>query len=76
MGEEEWPENPRWMVPDAFHALVRLWATCRIGMGGYGSWPDAGGVNEQAAWLLDAFAVLSGAEADLDRVERDRRGGG
>ena len=62
------------MVPDAYHALVRLWAACRSGMGGYGSWPDAGGVADQPAWVLDAFAVLSAAEAAMDRAERQRRG--
>lgn len=32
-------------------------------MGGFACWPDPGGVNDQAAWLLDAFAILNSAEA-------------
>ncbi len=48
--------------------------TCRIGMCGYGSWPDAGGVNDQTAWVLDAFALLSAAEAAMDSVQRHSKG--
>ena len=39
---------------------------CRGGMG-YALLPDAGGVNDQAAWLLDAFAHLGALEAEADR---------
>jgi hypothetical protein len=38
---------------------------------GYALLPDAGGVNDQAAWMLDAFAVLSRVEAEADKAERD-----
>lgn len=31
---------------------------------------DAGGVGDQAAWVVDAFAVLSGIEAALDEDRR------
>lgn len=32
---------------------------------GVGHLPDAGGVNDQPAWLLEAFAVMDGAEHEL-----------
>lgn len=61
-------------MPDAFHAVVRLWSACRVGMGGYATWPDAGGVNDQAAWLVEAFGILSAADAEFDEIDRERRG--
>jgi hypothetical protein len=48
---------------------------CRVGMGGIGNWPDGGGVNDQAAWVLDAFGVLAGAEADEDKRSKREAGG-
>ena len=36
---------------------------CEGGMGGYSAWPDAGGVNDQAAWMIDAFSILTTADA-------------
>jgi hypothetical protein len=35
-------------------------------MGGIAHWPDAGGVNDQAAWVVDGFVVLAGAEAAME----------
>lgn len=49
--------------------FVRVWMGCRGGMGGYACWPDAGGVGQQAAWTVRAFAVLSAAEAEWERKE-------
>ena len=40
------------------------------GMGGIQTWPDAGGVNDQAAWLVDAFRRLASINADLDKAAR------
>jgi len=34
-------------------------------MGGYTSWPDSGGVGQQSAWVIDGFAMLTNAEAEL-----------
>jgi hypothetical protein len=39
-------------------------------MGGIAHWPDPGGVGDQAAWVVDAFAVLSGIDAALDAAQR------
>jgi hypothetical protein len=62
-------------VPEPWHSFVRLWAACRGGMGGISQWPDTGGVVDQAAWVVDAFAVLGGIEAAID-AERRRLAGG
>jgi hypothetical protein len=70
VGGDAWPGNPRLVITEPWQAFVRLWAACRGGMGGIAHWPDAGGVNDQAAWVVDGFAVLAGAEAV---IESDRR---
>jgi hypothetical protein len=33
-------------------------------------WPDAGGLNDQAAWVLDAYNTLGGMNAKLDELDR------
>jgi hypothetical protein len=43
-------------------------------MGGIGCWPDAGGVADQAAWVVDAFAMLGGLDARMDDEQRRLRG--
>jgi hypothetical protein len=45
-------------------------------MGGIAHWPDPGGVNDQAAWVVDAFAALGGIDAALDAAQRRLAGGG
>lgn len=69
------PLNPRHAVPPPWHDFVRLWGACRGGMGGT-SWPDFGGVSDQAAWIVDAFGVLAGLDAKFDRYQREMRGKG
>jgi hypothetical protein len=44
-------------------------------MGGIAHWPDAGGVGDQAAWVVDAFAALGGMDAALDAAQRRLAGG-
>jgi hypothetical protein len=70
VGGEPWSENPRITIAEPWHAFVRLWAACRGGMGGIAHWPDAGGVGDQAAWVVDAFAALGGIDAALDEEKR------
>jgi hypothetical protein len=41
-------------------------------MGGLAHWPDAGGVADQAAWVVDAFGLLAGINSRLDEDERRR----
>lgn len=46
--------------------MLELWRHYRpSGFGGPGHLPFAGGINDQPALLLDAFAVLSATEAEL-----------
>lgn len=70
MAGVEWAENPRHTLSQEWHDFVRLWDACRGGMGGIQTWPDAGGVNDQAAWLVDAFRTLAAINADLDKQAR------
>lgn len=72
MGSEPWPQNPAWIVPEPYRELVRLWALCRRPEGGYAGWPDPGGLNDQPAWLVDAFRQLGGTAALWDEERRKR----
>lgn len=65
-------ENPHDTVPDPLWAVVRLWRTCRGDMG-LAVLPEAGGLLDQAAWLLDAFDACNAAEAGLIADEREKR---
>lgn len=65
---ERHPTNPRLGLDDNAFEMVRLWRLYQGGMvsGWAPGWlPDPGGVLDQAAVLLDAFAVMSAAEAAL-----------
>jgi hypothetical protein len=44
-------------------------------MGGIASWPDAGGVAQQAAWIIDGFALLAGIDAALEAEAKTLQGG-
>lgn len=73
---EAWPgDNPRLAIPAPWHAFVRLWAACR-GEAGVAHWPDAGGLNDQAAWLVDAFAALTSIDTTWREAEREAKGTG
>lgn len=37
--------------------------------------PDEGGANDQASFLMAAFGILNGAEADFDGWRKSVRGG-
>ena len=66
-------DNPRLAIPAEWHEFIRLWAACR-GETGIAHWPDAGGVNDQAAWIVDAFATVSAIDADISEQRRQQRG--
>jgi hypothetical protein len=73
---EPWPgDNPRLTIGPEWHEFVRLWAACR-GEAGTAHWPDAGGVADQAAWVVDAFATLTSIDADMREADRKLRGRG
>ena len=65
--------NPRLTIPPPWHDFIRLWAACRAGVGGLAHWPDPGGVGDQAAWIVDAFAMLSAIDATIDSDQRRQR---
>jgi len=64
----EWVRNPALVVPAACRHVVRLYWRAKGGMAP-GPLPEAGGVNDQPAWLLTAFDLLAEAEAEMDRAE-------
>lgn len=66
--------NPRIWAGPAAAQVVRLYLRHRGGMAP-GPLPEAGGVNDQPAWLMDAFGMLAGIEAAWDRAERAARAG-
>jgi len=72
---EAWAgDNPRLVVPQEFHEFIRLWSACR-GESGIAHWPDAGGLGDQAAWVVDAFAALAGLDYAMREADRKQRGG-
>lgn len=76
MGGEAWRgDNPRLTIGPDWHEFVRLWAACR-GEAGMAHWPDAGGVADQAAWIVDAFAALTACDAEMREADRKLRGRG
>lgn len=73
VGRDIWQRNPRHLVPRSFFHVVRLWNRCRSGMGGFAVLPEPGGVNQQPAWLMAAFALL---DAEDDRLREAEKGEG
>lgn len=63
------------MIGEGPRAFVRLWFAAQAGMGGVATWPDAGGLGDQAAQVVDAFGMLAGLKAAAEDAERARRGG-
>ena len=59
-----WWHNPALILPEAWRRVVQLYHLSRGGEG-RGWLPEAGGINDQPAWLLRAFAVLAAEEARL-----------
>ncbi len=73
-GEPWQGDNPRLTITSSWHEFVRLWATCRDPEGGVAHWPDAGGVGDQAAWVVDAFGALASMHAAMNEAEQKLRG--
>lgn len=57
-----WQFNPRWVVTDGEKEMVRLWAMGG-GLDGVSHLPEAGGLLDQAAVMVDAFAIITSAAA-------------
>ncbi len=61
---EVYPENPRFALGEGDFEMLRLWRLYQAGT----ALPERGGVMDQAAAMLDAFAIMSAAEAQLPKV--------
>jgi hypothetical protein len=70
-----WWHNPRHLLPAAWSRVVALFRLSQGGMA-RGWLPEAGGVNAQPAWLMDAFAVLAAEEARLEKRSAAKKEGG
>jgi len=69
---ERHARNPRLALDGNDLAMLRLWSMARgTGLGG-GVLPDAGGAHDQAAIMLEAFAIMSAADAELGATEDER----
>ncbi len=66
-----YPTNPRLELTPNDLDMVRLWRLFQGGMGP-GHLPDAGGVLDQPALMLDAFAYMNAVEAQL-QAPQDRK---
>ena len=66
-----WGTNPRHILPGVWLRVVALWRQSQGGMA-RGWLPEAGGVNAQPAWLMEAFAILSAEDARLDKLKDGR----
>jgi hypothetical protein len=68
--EMHWRRNPRVVLDPGLIQVVRLYWRHKGGMAP-GPLPDAGGVNDQASWLIHAFEMLGGIEAEQSKGRRD-----
>lgn len=64
-----WLRNPMHLLPRVWFSVVALWRHSQAASG-RGWLPEAGGVHDQPAWLLEAFAILGTEDARIDRKER------
>jgi hypothetical protein len=69
---EGYGANPRYLVTDDDLEMISYWRLFQ-----QGHLPDQGGVMDQAAVMIDAFGIMTGAEGELARdLEQARRGRG
>lgn len=71
----EYRSNPRRRLKEGHREMLSIWRHWRqtagpLG-GGPGHLPDAGGVQDQAAVMLDALEAMSAAEA---AIRKERKG--
>jgi hypothetical protein len=62
--------NPRYLVTDDALAMISTWRLFQ-----QGHLPDAGGVMDQAAAMIDAFGIMTSAEDQLAKDLEDARRG-
>lgn len=63
-----WRGNPARAVPPGALHVVKLWFRSRGGMAP-GPFPEAGGTNDQPAWLLTAFGMLAAWDEALEAAK-------
>ena len=49
-----------------------IWLCTRGGIGGVGPLPEPGGINQQPAWQMGVFAILSSKQAEIEDAESRR----
>jgi hypothetical protein len=58
--------NPKRLLTRDDQEMVRIWSWTRVGdMGGARPLPDAGGIQDQAAVMMDAIGIMDSAFARL-----------
>jgi hypothetical protein len=63
--------NPRRLLTVDDNEMMRIWHWTRVGdFGGARPLPDAGGIQDQAAVMLDAIRIMDAAYARLKKAER------
>lgn len=64
-------KNPRRLLTADDNEMMRIWHWTRVGdFGGARPLPDAGGIQDQAAVMMDAIRIMDGAYARLRKAER------
>ena len=61
--------NPRHHLDQGYFDMITLWQLFQGSDYGVGHLPDSGGVMEQTAIMMDAFAIMNKAEAELKKRE-------
>jgi hypothetical protein len=64
---ELYDTNPRFLLSENDLEMVSLWRLFQGSEFASGYLPDSGGVMEQPAIMMDAFAVMNHAEAELTK---------
>lgn len=67
-----WRFNPRHVFTTGDQEMVRLWAMAG-GLDGLRMLPEAGGLLDQAAIMVDAFAIMSSAAGDWRELKKGRQ---
>jgi hypothetical protein len=66
---ELYEENPRYLLDESYWDMINIWRLFKGGTAG-GHLPEAGGVMDQAAIMMDSFIIMDNAEAEFKK-ERD-----
>src|SRR5690606_493137 len=64
---ELYPINPRHLLDELTVEAPRISCSCRSPTGGLSHLPEPGGLLDQSSWLMDAFAAMDAAAAELKK---------